>query len=206
MLRIPLDDAASGHSCAVFLSVSCLATLRQTARMSLYAGMRMHADDLVAGVIADIACDEFHNLPTTSVGVMAFAKGVIHNRARHLNREAYRFDALTEHVSPSRGAVDPWACGARTILHRDVECALECLTPREREVASLHWLEQWSAPEIAERLGTSTRTVKELLRRAAPKLRCALARHHEDSHAPTRGTHLRRLAQPMQVSGTVRTS
>lgn len=182
MLRIPLEDAASGQSCAVFLCVSCLAVLRRTARMSLYAAMRMHAEDLVAGVIADIACGEFHNLPTTSEGVMAFAKGVIHNRARHLNREASRFDGLNDQVSPARCVVDPWACGARLILHRDVECALASLTPREREVARLHWLEQWSAPEIAERLGTATRTVKELLRRAAPKLRCALSRHRDEGH------------------------
>jgi RNA polymerase sigma factor (sigma-70 family) len=200
MLRIPLEDAASSQSCAVFLCVSCLATLRQTARMSLYASVRMHAEDLVAGVIADIACGEFHNLPATSVGVMAFAKGVINNRARHLNREAYRFDELREQGSSSRAVVDPWACGARMILHRDVECALASLTPREREVARLHWLEQWSAPEIAERLGTATRTVKELLRRAAPKLRCALSRHRADGHARRReGSCAARCAETPEV-------
>jgi RNA polymerase sigma factor (sigma-70 family) len=63
------------------------------------------------------------------------------------------------------------------VLARDVADALRHLTPRERQVATLHWLQQWTGPQIADGLGISVCTVKELLRRAGQQLRAQLARY-----------------------------
>jgi RNA polymerase sigma factor (sigma-70 family) len=179
-MRLPNDIVdESAQSWAAFLCDSCFDTLQHTARRSLFDAVRLNAEDLVAGVIADVACGEFRELPTSPPAVLAFAKSVVRNRARHTNRDACRFADFPDELLAHHRGYDPWERVVRAIVRRDIESAFSSLTPRERQVSTLHWLEQWSAAEIAAHFGTSLRTVKELLRRSAQKLRCSLSCHRE---------------------------
>jgi RNA polymerase sigma factor (sigma-70 family) len=147
-----------------------------TAQNALFDYARAHAQDLVSDVITDVGRGAFHALPDADHQAVGFIESVIRNRANHINRREARLVSLSGD-EPSSDPHDPWQRGARVLLVRDVADALSRLTPREREVAAMHWLDQWSSPEIAGALGISVRTVKELLRRARRGLRAHLARY-----------------------------
>lgn len=147
-----------------------------TAERALCDYARAHAPDLVSEAIDDVRRGAFNTLPDTDDNDVGFIKGVLRNRARHVNRREARLVSLSS-ADQSVSLVDPWQKSGRALLERDVLDALAQLTPRERQLASLHWLEQWSGPEIAATLGISVHTVKELLRRARRHLRRHLARY-----------------------------
>lgn len=148
----------------------------RTAQGALRDFARAHAEDLVSEVMLDVGSGRFDRLPPVDHEAARFVRGVIRHRAGHLNRRESRLTALGGDM-PSAGTGDPWRHTSQSLLARDVSGALRQLTPREREVAALHWLGQCSSPEIAAVLGVSVRTVKELLRRARRKLRVHLAAH-----------------------------
>lgn len=152
--------------------------LVSTARKALFCYARLHAEDVVSEVVVDIGCDVLPSLPSVEPAAIAFLKGVIRNRARHVNRRESRLRPLSEWQAAA--TPDSWQLALRVQLTRDVAHALSGLTRREREVASHHWLEEWSSPDIAANLRISNRSVKELLRRARRKLRAALA-HYDDA-------------------------
>lgn len=151
-----------------------------TANHALFDYARAFAPDVVSDVIIDVGQGAFPGLPDAEFNAARFVRNVIRHRAVHINRREARLVSLSDETW-SGETLDPWQPGARALLARDVRDALSCLAPREREVAALHWLDQWSCREIAGALGISLRTVKELLRRARRRLRTSLARYeHTD--------------------------
>jgi RNA polymerase sigma factor (sigma-70 family) len=102
---------------------------------------------------------------------VAFAVAVINNdvrnqrryQRRHTSLAAVRDRRVPEARSPSLHA-------ERAALRGAVVAALRCLTPRERQVAMLHWLELRTVRETAGQLGVAVKTAEELLRRARRKL------------------------------------
>jgi RNA polymerase sigma factor (sigma-70 family) len=152
----------------------------RTARAALFGFARDQAQDLVSEVIADVGRGAFPALPDVDRRAMKFVQTVIRYRARHINRCEARMVSFDEEQSPI-DLVDGWERCAQIFLVRDVTNSLARLPARQREVASLHWLEQRSCPEIAARLGITVRTVKELLRRARRSLRAKLAHHRSQS-------------------------
>jgi RNA polymerase sigma factor (sigma-70 family) len=147
-----------------------------TARRELNDYARGYAEDLVSDVILDLGRGAFASVPRGEELAARYVRGVIRRRAAHLNRREARLVALEESF-PGSVSADPGRQCAQCLLAADVSTALATLTPRERQVAALHWLQQCSNPEIAEALSISVNTVKELLRRAGGKLRLQLARH-----------------------------
>jgi RNA polymerase sigma factor (sigma-70 family) len=147
-----------------------------TAERALFACARPMAEDLVADVMVDILRGGIIGLPTGDGGAVRFVDGVIRNRARHLNRREGRLDQFEDDHAGVQTS-DPWRQATCILLVHDVERALMQLTPREREIVRLHWLLQWTTPEIALELRIAVRTVKELLRRAKHRLVTHLALH-----------------------------
>jgi RNA polymerase sigma factor (sigma-70 family) len=150
-----------------------------TAERALTDCARMYAEDLVADVMLDVECGRFGVLLGTCADPPSFIGGVIRHRARHLNRREMRVVSLPNDVLDP-ATCEAWSRAAQILLARDVSGALRHLTPRQREVASMHWLDQWSTPQIAGALGISVCTVKELLRRAALRLRDQLAQYADE--------------------------
>ncbi|MHB0947488.1 MAG: RNA polymerase sigma factor [Gemmatimonadaceae bacterium] len=159
------------------------ARLRGRVARALFACARTEAEDLVAEVIADIWCGRFDSVPEGECRLFAFAGGILRNRALHANRGGARHLSLDCITAATNGADLPWALAERVVRSHAVHRALERLPARQRQVARLHWLEQYETPEIAEVLGISVRTVKELLRRARGRLRADLQLHRG---SPTR--------------------
>lgn len=149
-----------------------------TAERALGDAARASAQDLVAEVMDDVRRGRFALLPAADRDAARFIAGVIRQRARHVNRREARSVSLSEH-EPAAAPCDPWARAAQILLARDLADALRQLTPRERQVATMHWLQQWSGPQIATELGISVSTVKELLRRAGRRLRAHLDHYDE---------------------------
>lgn len=153
--------------------------LERSARRALFAHTQSDAMDLVCEVIADTGDGAFPGLPRDDTKALAFLEGVIRHRASHINRREARMVALPE--DDVLGDVsDAWQCAARVVVARDIGRALKTLTPREREMATLHWIEGWSSRQIGESLGVSVRTVKELLRRGRRRLRSNLSQYVDD--------------------------
>ncbi len=130
----------------------------------------------MAQIMADVCAGELAGLPPGDTSAVAFIRGVIRNRAAHINRRERRLVPLPELADDE----DPWARATRILVTADVEVAMTLLTPRQREVAVRHWLQQESTPEISAALGIAPRTVKELLRRAAKELRTTLSCHNDE--------------------------
>jgi RNA polymerase sigma factor (sigma-70 family) len=145
--------------------------LVRTAREALFVSAGAYAPELAMDVVDDIVTQRLHRLPQTEKQIVAFAKGVIRNRAKHINRDHGRHVPLESAVSLQADSTDPWKRAEAVTRARDIIEAFAHLTPRQREVAVLHWQEQWTTPEIADALGVSIKTVKELLRRARRRLR-----------------------------------
>ena len=72
----------------------------------------------------------------------------------------------------------------RAGLRAQLLAALEVLTPRQREVVLLHDLESWTHPEIADALGISDVSSRQILSGARRQLRDELsgAAPHEPGH------------------------
>jgi RNA polymerase sigma-70 factor, ECF subfamily len=151
--------------------------LRAVAVRALDASSRDDAEDMVAELMADVWHGRLTRLPDPERQLLAFAEGVLRNRAMHLNRRRRRTVSLDD--APVGGdSIDHWAAADRIITAHDVGEALHRLTPRQRELASLHWIQQQGCPLIAAELGISLRTVKELLRRARKALCADLHRYN----------------------------
>ena len=145
-----------------------------TAQHALADCARVYAEDLVGDVLLDVERGRFERLPANCRDTPRFIDGVIRHRARHVNRREMRVVSISREVF-APVVCEAWACAAQICLAKDVAAALARLTPRQEQIARMHWLNQWSEPEIATALGISACTVKELLRRAAFQLRCHLA-------------------------------
>jgi len=76
---------------------------------------------------------------------------------------------------------------ARESLQREIERAINTLSPRYREVLKLQFAEGLGHSEIAARLGTSPRSVKRYIRKSYEKLRVEL-----ESELPGAVNHGRR--------------
>lgn len=166
-------EPLSGESWAELLLTHHWDHLVREAERALFSYAHAHAEDLVAGLIAHVTTGRFKEFPNTTERVLKFAKGVVRNRARDINRREARWvqspgQSLLEKRLVAAADLDP-------LLRREIEDALAHLTPREREVSKLHWLDGWPTPQLAEKLDIRPRTVKELLRRARRKLRERLA-------------------------------
>ena len=69
----------------------------------------------------------------------------------------------------------------------------ELLTDKQREYCDLHWNEDWSLAEIAERDGLSRQAAWDILRRAENSLR------NFESKTGLVGRYLRRMEQIRQI-------
>ncbi|HUF51343.1 MAG TPA: sigma-70 family RNA polymerase sigma factor [Longimicrobiales bacterium] len=130
------------------------------------------ASDVITAVLEERFEDRFH-LPARDGQAVAYALTVTRNMARTRGRATRRRASLiSAHMIRDSGASTPPAA-IEPKLAAAVNQALARLTPRERELAELHWMYGATTGEIARRLAISQNTVKELLRRARKKL----ARH-----------------------------
>lgn len=161
---------------AEFLCVYHWNDLVRTAEAALFSYARTLPEDLVADLIADVNANHFPKLalqPTTTK-LVSFAKGVVRNRAKDANRREVRLVRFKEQP-PANQRLDVSRTESHALLRHEIETALAHLTPRERQVAILHWLDGWQTPDLAKKLGLARSTVKELLRRAKRKLHAALS-------------------------------
>lgn len=158
-----------------------------TAEYALADCARGYAEDLVADVMLDVERGRFGALPDIYRDTPRFIDGVIRHRARHVNRREMRVVSIS-HEALAPVACEAWTRAAQILLAEDVAAALRRLTPRQQQVARMHWLNQWSEPEIATALGISACTVKELLRRAAFQLRIQLASYANSNNGVPRPT------------------
>jgi RNA polymerase sigma-70 factor (ECF subfamily) len=86
-------------------------------------------------------------------------------RARHTNpHEPKWLVELTAEDEPEENVT-------RVVAQHEVERALSTLTQRQREVLQLQYSEGLGHAEIAERLGTTKRTVKRILAKSYERLR-----------------------------------
>jgi RNA polymerase sigma factor (sigma-70 family) len=112
------------------------------------------------------------------VGLRKLAVGVIRNLAKHEHRREQRHTSVTDGNAPSERQ-DPFRDAENAELASALVLAFGTLAARERQAAWLHWHDQLTFPEVAERMGTSVKTAKEQVRRARPKLKAALARFRD---------------------------
>jgi RNA polymerase sigma factor (sigma-70 family) len=151
--------------------------LLHVARLSLFGDAYGQEEDIVADAIAEVAYGTLSRLPTTPPEVLAFVKAVVRFKAMHATRRELRFAPMSAAREPSHSPDIHWRTAWLATLARDIDVALSDLTPRERQVSSLHWLHGLRVRDITARLSISDGTVKELLRRSARKLRRSLAAH-----------------------------
>lgn len=111
-------------------------------------------------------------------GLRKLAMGVIRNLAKHEYRREQRHTSVMEGNAPSEHQ-DPFRDAANAELASALVLAFATLPARERQAAWLHWHDQLSFPEVAERMGTSVKTAKEQVRQARQKLKAALARFRD---------------------------
>ena len=94
-------------------------------------------------------------------------------RTRHVSLDTSRGRLTFADLLPDRGA-GPDIAAERAELRRDVEAALQSLTPRERAAIVLYYYVGLSGPEIAEHLSSPLGTVKRRLHDGRARLRTLL--------------------------------
>ena len=93
--------------------------------------------------------------------------------------------ALEEHA-PAEEEIDPLHEISHRGEHEQVRAALAQLTPDQRQVVVLKFLEDWENDEIAAALGKPIGAVKSLQHRAIAALRRALVDAEENLNEPAR--------------------
>lgn len=133
------------------------------------------AEELVQEFLCDLCAGLFDDRAVPEAKTVAFAKGVIENRARNLRRKKTEA-RLTEEPYPAQWTA-PWeaALGIRrreALLH-----AFRALPARDRRVLVWCAIDGQSAKKVAVREGVSPDTVRQRLHRARRRLRRSLEPH-----------------------------
>jgi RNA polymerase sigma-70 factor (ECF subfamily) len=89
-------------------------------------------------------------------------------RARNVRPHESKW--LANLVTPNQ----PEQEAGRSELHDEIERALQLLPARQREILKLHYFENLSRAEIAERLGTTERSIKRVVMKTYERLRLQL--------------------------------
>ncbi len=132
-------------------------------------GWRGDVEDLVHDVFltAFKKLDRFRNESSTWTWLAA----ITINRCRsHRRRELLRFRWLQSR-SPSRDAASDLSRVEQDETGQRVRDAVAKLSPRDRELIVLHYLEELSVPEIRKILGASDKTIHVRLHRARKRLK-----------------------------------
>jgi RNA polymerase sigma factor (sigma-70 family) len=134
------------------------------------------AEDLAAHTIARFLGGDFDSRSVPEGRLLPFAKGVIRMDAKHVLRESGRI----VHTGLTPPTIRSDSTRPQASLRRMIDEALTRLTPAEREVLELHYLQGWTIDQIACTRGSKRQTVKEISRRAKHKLRPWLDRSWSD--------------------------
>lgn len=116
----------------------------------------------------------------------AYLFRIAHNWITDLHRRSRPVEGLEEYVhlivdsdpGPDESAHERWQ-------QEQIRALLFQLTPEQRQVLVLRFLEGWSHQEIAQALGKPVSAVKALQRRGLAALRRLLDRKEEGTYAPT---------------------
>jgi RNA polymerase sigma-70 factor (ECF subfamily) len=109
----------------------------------------------------------------------AYLYRIAHNWLTDFFR-AHREDVALEEVMPLPAPDDPVAEAEMQIRQQAVRAALFHLTPDQRQVVLLRYVEGWELDEIARALQKPVGAVKALQHRAVARLRRILGGENED--------------------------
>jgi RNA polymerase sigma factor (sigma-70 family) len=156
------------HEELVAFAAHCLHGIRRE--------VMIEAEDLVLDLESDVLAGRLR-APQLKVAWVAWYKGVIRNRARHVAREAARLALLDDRSAPIAVASDEANVAEKAEISDAVDAALRTLGERRRQIVELHWGEQVTAEEISRRLAIKPSTVWTHLYRGARQLRRLLQKH-----------------------------
>lgn len=136
----------------------------------------------------DVAQDVFLRLLTSSVAftsddhLRAWLLHVTVNRCRELHRAPWRrrVDALDGHTEFPATGTDTEAAALAELRADPVWQALDELPPKLREVALLHYVEEYPCDWISRIVGCAPATVRTRLHRARKQMRQLLSPEEED--------------------------
>ena len=84
-------------------------------------------------------------------------------------------DTELGHLVEDQAVISPEEAASRTMLHEELDLALQCLTPRERRVLQLRFGllddQQRTLDEVAKRMGVGREAIRQTERRALARLR-----------------------------------
>jgi RNA polymerase sigma-70 factor (ECF subfamily) len=141
-------------------------------------------DDVVQEIFLVVhrRLDDFEARSSLKTWLFGIALRVVRDHRRSLRRKAPHSLRPEAPVDPdalrATAATGPHEAAARAEAVRVLHELLDALDDDKREVFVLAELEQMSAPEIADALGTNVNTVYSRLRVARQAFDEALARHH----------------------------
>jgi len=115
-------------------------------------------------------------LPTGEQEGLAVLCKVVENTARNRRRseEMRRMQLFDDDRAAYGSEVSFWGTLRTLELRRDLDAALESLTPGQRQVVEMHLVGGLTFAEVAEARGCAAKTAKELYRRGRRKLMEAL--------------------------------
>ena len=140
---------------------------------ALCCGDRMLADDIAQDslVKAYLACDSFDDERNFSAWIHKIAYNTFVTRWRR-DRKFEDLQCLENTVAVTDAD--------NSFEYQELYAALDKLSDKERSATLLHYMEGYSAPEIAEITGTSPEAVRQQLSRARQHLRQLLKNKESD--------------------------
>lgn len=144
-------------------------------------GNRDDAEDLLQDVFVKAydAFDDFRGEAQRSSWLYRIAVNTYLNDERRRSADPVEHDTGADLSMASDGhAADQRA--ERRQIQRDIDAALDTLSPRERTAFVLRHYRHQKVREVADAMEVAPGTVKSFLFRATRKLREALSAHHED--------------------------
>lgn len=146
--------------------------------------MRLLGDAVLAEDCVSETFSRFLRALRRGKGPKKFLKAYLYRVAHNWVSDHYRRkppEAIPLEVDlRSDGALEPQEVVAQELERRRIRAALGALTPDQRQVVALKYLEGWKNEQIAQAMGKSVGAVKALQHRALDNLRRDLARKEED--------------------------
>lgn len=154
--------------------------LQATRAAYLVVRDRQLAEDIVCDAFLR-CCERIQQFDTNRPFAPWFLRMVVNDalkaaerRARHVSLDTSRGGLTFADLLPDQVA-GPDVAAERAELRRDVEVALQSLTPRQRAAIVLYYYVGLSGPEIAEHLSSPLGTVKRRLHDGRARLRTLLS-------------------------------
>lgn len=154
-----------------------------------YAMRLLRAADLAEECVAEVFSRFLHALRNGAgprEHLQAYLYRIAHNWITDQWRRQPPPTLVLEEHAPAAEAVDPSHEVSVRDDHAQVRAALAQLTPDQRQVVVLKFMEDWENAEIAAALGKPIGAVKSLQHRAIAALRRALINVEEKAHEPAR--------------------